>query len=513
MIFGTAGHIDHGKTALIKALTGVDTDRLPEERERGISIALGYAQLELPSGRRVSVVDVPGHERFVRTMVAGATGIDLYLMTVAADDGVMPQTREHAAVLAALGVDRGVVAVTKADVADPARAAAEAAELLPGAERVAVSARTGAGLDDLRAALDRAVAGARPREAADAGAARLYVDRVFTIRGAGTVVTGTLWSGRLARGDHVRILPAGVDARVRGVQVHDAAVDAAGAGQRVALNLAGLDRDAITAGDVVVAGDVGVAGRGVAGRGVAGRGVDLAATHRLDVALTWAAPELRPDHGARVAVHHGTRAVPARLAELGGRYAQLRLEQPLVPLAGDRVVIRALAPPDTLGGGVVLDATPPRHGPSRDLLARLARLERGEPEPEPEPPAEPPPPAIASTPPLDEAAREAEARLRAAGHEPPPDAEVGDPATLAALRDHGRAIRLGRGRHIHSDSLAEVRERVVALAERDGEITLAALRDDLGTSRQYAQALLEALDSARVTLRVGDKRRLRRRAP
>src|SRR3954470_24764808 len=156
LTLGTAGHIDHGKTALVRALTGVDTDRLPEERERGISIALGYAPLTLPSGRRLSLVDVTGHERFVRTMVAGATGIDLYLMTVAADDGVMPQTREHATVLAALGVEVGVVAITKGDLADPARAVAEAGELLPGAEAVAVSSTTAAGLDDLRAALDRA---------------------------------------------------------------------------------------------------------------------------------------------------------------------------------------------------------------------------------------------------------------------------------------------------------------------------------------------------------------------
>src|SRR4051794_12084017 len=157
LTLGTAGHIDHGKTALVRALTGVDTDRLPEEHERGISIALGYAPLTLPSGRRLSVVDVPGHERFVRTMVAGATGIDLYLMTVAADDGVMPQTHEHATVLAALGVEVGVVAITKSDLADPARASDEAAALLPGAEIVAVSATTGAGLDDLRAGLERAV--------------------------------------------------------------------------------------------------------------------------------------------------------------------------------------------------------------------------------------------------------------------------------------------------------------------------------------------------------------------
>src|SRR5215218_7126930 len=191
LTLGTAGHIDHGKTALVRALTGVDTDRLPEERARGISIELGYAPLVLPSGRRLSVVDVPGHERFVRTMVAGATGIDLFLMVVAADDGVMPQTREHAAVLAALGVSVGVVAVTKSDVADPARAAQEAAALLPGAEIVAVSAKTGVGLDELRAALTRAAARASGR--AGAGPLRLHVDRAFSVRGAGTVVTGTLW--------------------------------------------------------------------------------------------------------------------------------------------------------------------------------------------------------------------------------------------------------------------------------------------------------------------------------
>src|SRR3954466_4899735 len=195
LTLGTAGHIDHGKTVLVRALTGVDTDRLPEEQERGISIELGYAPLELPSGRRLSVVDVPGHERFVRTMVAGATGIDLFLMVVAADDGVMPQTREHAAVLRALAVARGVVAVTKADVADPARAAAEAAGLLPGAEIVPVAAREGRGAEALRAALERAAAtvdATAARGDRRAGPLRLHVDRSFTIRGAGTVVTGTL---------------------------------------------------------------------------------------------------------------------------------------------------------------------------------------------------------------------------------------------------------------------------------------------------------------------------------
>jgi selenocysteine-specific elongation factor len=492
---GTAGHIDHGKTALVRALTGVDTDRLPEEKRRGISIALGYAPLDLPSGRRLSVVDVPGHERFVRTMVAGATGIDLYLMVVAADDGVMPQTREHASVLAALGVETGAIAVTKSDVADPELALEEARELLPGAEAVAVSARTGAGLDELRAALDRAAARAVPRADED-GVMRLHVDRVFTIRGAGTVVTGTLWSGVAARGGEVTILPSGRRARVRGVEVHDRHVERAEAGQRVALNLAGLARDEVERGDVVVS------------------GAPLpSATYRIDAALTWSAPELRPDHGARIGVHHGTREAPARLAELGGRYAQLRLEQPLVALRGDRLVIRSLSPPDTLGGGVVLDASPRRHGPSRDLLARLARIERGEPDPIAAAPAEPPSAATrADPPPLDAAALAAEERLRAAGHEPPPDAELGASAeSLAALRAHGRALRLGRGMHIHADAFAHVRARVEARIERDGEITLAGLRDELGTSRRYAQALLEALDAARVTLRVGDARVLRDR--
>jgi selenocysteine-specific elongation factor len=487
LTLGTAGHIDHGKTVLVRALTGVDTDRLPEEQERGISIELGYAPLALPSGRRLSVVDVPGHERFVRTMVAGATGIDLFLMVVAADDGVMPQTREHAGVLRALGIATGVVAITKSDLADPARAAAEAAELLPGAEVVAVAAPAGEGIEALRAALERAAASVGESERS--GPLRLHVDRSFTIRGAGTVVTGTLWSGSAAPGDEVLILPAGTPARVRSVQVHDEPRERAEAGQRVALNLAGVARDEVARGDVIVA------------------GTGLAATYRVDVALQWATPDHRPDGGTRVAVHHGTRETAARLAELGGRYFQLRLEHPLVPARGDRLVIRSLAPPDTLGGGVVLDPDPPRHGPSRDLLARLARLEKGEPEPEP-PPA--PPPPAPELPPLTPAALAVEDRLRAAGHEPPLDSELA-PGELAALRAHGRITRLGRDMHVHRDALADVAQRVTALIERDGPLTLAGLRDELQTSRRYAQALLEALDAERVTLRVGDERVLRRK--
>ena len=487
---GTAGHIDHGKTALIRALTGTDTDRLPEEQRRGISIELGYAALDLPGGRRLSVVDVPGHERFVRTMVAGATGIDLFLMVVAADDGVMPQTREHAAVLASLGVTAGVVAITKTDLADPARAAAEAAELLPGVPAVPVSARTGEGVEAVRAAL----AAAPVARAVDAGGElRLHVDRVFSVRGAGTVVTGTLWSGVARRGMEVRVLPGGRRARVRGVQVHDDAVEEAAAGQRVALNLAGVARDEIERGDVVVT------------------GAGAAATYRLDVALAWRTPDARPDGGARVGVHHGTRESAARLAELGGRYFQLRLEEPLVALAGDRVVIRSLAPPDTLGGGVVLDAAPRRHGPSRDLLARLARAERGEAEPAaaPEPqvaPAAPPAPALSP------AALEAEAVLRAAGLAPPLDADLpATPDDLAALRAAGRAVRLGRTMHAHPEALEHAEQALRALFAEHERVTLAQYRDALGLSRKYAQALLEHFDAERVTLRVGDERALRRR--
>src|SRR3954447_25604202 len=307
LTLGTAGHIDHGKTALVRALTGVDTDRLPEERARGISIALGYALLPLPSGRRLSVVDVPGHERFVRTMVAGASGIDLYLMVIAADDGVMPQTREHAAVLRGLGVARGVVAVTKADLADPSRALGEARELLGDVPAVVVSSRTGLGLDELRGALAAVADGVASRAATD-GPARLHVDRVFSIRGAGTVVTGTLWAGTIGRNDRLVLLPARREVRVRGVQVHDVPAERALAGQRVAVNLVGVDVRDVERGDVLASGEA-----------------DLRASYVVDVAL-----DERLDEVTRVQVHHGTREAPARAAPLGGRFHQLRLERPLV---------------------------------------------------------------------------------------------------------------------------------------------------------------------------------------
>ncbi len=344
---GTAGHIDHGKTWLVRALTGKDTDRLPEERARGISIDLGYAPLELPDGRRLSLVDVPGHERFVRTMIAGASGIDLFLLVIDAQEGARPQTHEHLAVLRLLGVERGVVAVTKADAVDAETlelAVAEAHEVVPGAEVVAVSAKTGAGLDELRAALARVDVVERSAERA----ARLYVDRVFTLQGIGTVATGTLWSGSIGAGDLVQVEPDGRVARVRSVQVHDAPVERAEAGQRVAVNLPDLDRRRLARGDVLV------------------EPGHYPVSFRLDVRLQ----ELT-ETPAAVTVHVGTKAVPARLARKG-EYAQLRLAEPVVAARGDRVVLRTNT---TVAGGTVLDPAPPRHLDSE----RLAVLERGDP--------------------------------------------------------------------------------------------------------------------------------------
>ncbi len=507
LTLGTAGHIDHGKTALIAALTGRDTDRLPQERARGISIELGYAPLTLASGRRLSVVDVPGHERFVRTMVAGATGIDLYLMVVAADDGIMPQTREHAAVLRALGVDVGVVAVTKSDLADPAAARDQAAALLPGAECVALSARTGAGLDELRDALECAADGLASR-ADDNSPTRLHIDRVFSIAGAGTVITGTLWSGTVARGDEVRVLGGGdarpLRARVRAVHIHDEPVARAQAGQRVALNVVGPKRGELARGDVVVA-----------------DGAPAAVSYRLDAALEWADAGREPAGGERVQVHHGTRESPARLAWLGGRYWQVRLEHPLVAWVGDRVVLRRIAAPDTLGGGIVLDPAAARHGPSRALTARLTRLERGEPAQEAPAAASAPTPALATRaepalpaePSFSPSALALETRLRNAGLEPPSDADLAaDPADLAALRAGGRIVRVSRTLHFHVDALSAARERILALAAANaGAVTLADLRDELRTSRKFAQALLEHFDAARLTRREGDAHVLRRR--
>jgi selenocysteine-specific elongation factor len=503
LVLGTAGHIDHGKTALIGALTGKNTDRLPEERDRGISIELGYAPLTLAGGRRVSIVDVPGHERFVRTMVAGASGIDMFLLCVAADDGVMPQTREHLAVLRQLRVTDGVVAVTKSDVVDPTLAGAEIADLVPGGTPVvAVSAIERTGLDELLAALGQ-VAARLPGRAVASGdePARLHIDRSFTLRGIGTVVTGTLWSGAVAAGDTVAILPRGLTARVRSVQVHDVGVDRAEAGQRVALNLVGVGWRDVARGDVVA-------------------GAELAPTYLIDARVDWDEGQPPAEGSVRLHVHHGTRDAPARVVSLGDGFWQLRLEAPLIPAVGDRFVLRQVAPPDTIGGGEVVDAAPRKHGGGRaDVLARL----RGDAEPavEAEPGTADGRRQMAEAPALDDAALALGALLRADGPSPRTDAELASEVGLSerealvrlrALESAGQAVRVGRNLHFHPEPLAGLEARVVAICERDGQATIAGVRDELGTSRKYAQALLEHMDRAKVTRRAGDAHVLRGRS-
>ena len=360
LVLGTAGHIDHGKTALVGALTGKDTDRLPEEQARGISIELGYAPLELPGGQQLSVVDVPGHERFVRTMVAGATGIDLFLLVIDAREGAKQQTREHLAIVRLLGIEHGVVAVTKSDLVDAdglAVALDLARALVPGVEAVGVSARTGAGLDTLREALARVAerAAAAVSTHAALGATRLFVDRSFTLRGIGTVVTGTLWSGSVGEGDVLRVEPRGIEVRVRSVQVHDRPVGRAEAGQRVAVALPGVERADLGRGDVLVAAGA------------------YPVSYRVDVVLD----ELQPvASGARVQVHHGTAETLGRVVRADGPggqpFAQIRVAQPLVAARGDRLVLRGET---TLGAAQVLDPAPAR----RLDPQRLALLAGGEP--------------------------------------------------------------------------------------------------------------------------------------
>jgi selenocysteine-specific elongation factor len=568
---GTAGHIDHGKTWLVRALTGKDTDRLPEEQRRGISIDLGYAPLELPDGRRLSLIDVPGHERFVRTMVAGATGIDLFLLVIDAAEGARPQTLEHIAILRLLGVEAGVVAITKADLVDEETleiAIAEAGELVPEAEVVAVSAKTGMGLDDLRAALARVADRSVVRDAG--GPVRLYVDRVFTLRGIGTVVTGTLWSGTIAEGDVLHVAPGGGEVRVRSLQVHDAPVERATAGERVALGVPGVERNDVHRGDALV---------------TAGA---FPVSYRLDVELE----ELVPiDGGARVSVHHGTSRIPARVARVGTQTAQLRLEAPVVAARGDRVVLRGET---TLGGATVLDPAPPRrldkgrlellergdpasimsatvHAPvsveslrARGLLApreleeglaavvqadgwafsqmwleetRESVVERLRARADTEPlepglaiaellPPEPWAPAVLPLLPVERrggtaylpgvaaslgaratAAEELIGALDGAGLAA---VKADDPELARYLEGEGGLVRLGDGFVVSAAAHARARELVVAECNAAGEIALARFRDLAGVGRRDAQLLLERLDQDGITRRLGDRRVLRR---
>ncbi|MEJ5359324.1 MAG: selenocysteine-specific translation elongation factor [Desulfobacterales bacterium] len=358
IILGTAGHIDHGKTSLVKALTGIDTDRLKEEKERGITIELGFAHLKLPGGRRIGVVDVPGHEKFVKHMVAGATGIDLVALVIAADEGVMPQTREHMEICTLLGVRHGLIALTKIDLVDE-----EMLELarddvrsfvrgtfLEEAPLIPVSAATGQGIPEFVAALERLAA--RVPERPPSSLFRLPVDRVFTMKGFGTVITGTLVSGRVQVGDPVMIYPQGISSRVRGLQVHNEPVPAAEAGQRTAVNFQGLEKEAIERGCVLASPGA------------------LKPSYMVDVAFHYLASAAKPlKNRTRVRFHTGTSEILGNLILLEAdeiapgetAVAQLRLDEPVAVVKGDHYVVRSYSPVRTIGGGTVLHPIPPKH--------------------------------------------------------------------------------------------------------------------------------------------------------
>ncbi len=377
LIIGTAGHIDHGKTTLVKALTGIDTDRLKEEKERGISIELGFAFLRLPDGVQAGIVDVPGHERFVKTMLAGVGGIDLVILVIAADEGVMPQTREHLHICALLQVKRGLVALTKSDLVEVEWLEMVRADIvetlkgtfLDGCPVVPCSATTGQGLPELLQAIQDQAAAAEPKRTE--GTVRLPVDRVFTIKGFGTVITGTLWSGTLAVGDEVAILPADLRSRVRRLQVHGQTVERAVAGQRTAVNLPGLEVSQIQRGDVLCLPGT------------------LRASEAFDATLSLLPDAPRPlVNRARIRFHLGTSERLARVVLLdreelqpGERaYVHLRLETPSAALPADRYVIRSYSPAVTIGGGSILDPNPPRERrPRAKMIEHLRILEQGSP--------------------------------------------------------------------------------------------------------------------------------------
>jgi selenocysteine-specific elongation factor len=617
---GTAGHVDHGKSALVRALTGIDPDRLREEKERGLTIDLGFAWFTLPGGEEVSIVDVPGHERFIKNMLAGVGGIDLALLVIAADEGVMPQTREHLAIIDLLGIEHGVVAVTKADLVEPdfldlVKAEAEeviAGASIEGAPVVACSAVTRDGLDELKATLERELSKAAPR--LDSGRPRLPIDRAFTMTGFGTVVTGTLIDGSLRLGKEVEVVPGGLKSRVRGLQTHGRKVEEAAPGRRTAVNLAGLAVDQLERGMVVTSPGW------------------LKPVTSVDVRLRAVRYTGRPvRHNLAVTFHSGPSEVEGRLLLLDSDqlrpgeegWAQVRLSAPVAVVKDDRFVIRD--PNDTLGGGRIVDIDVKRHRRHHaPTIAALESLARGSPEDlvvialrrlEPADAQQvmgesglPPEtarealetlissgdvvalpgagltgvPLLYSTegllvmtgrlreilggyhltwplrPGMAKAelmsrlrlthrafdqllaywesagiAKEIGATIALAEHEPrlapeqesrarayvealrsspfsPPAEATLDEDMLAYLEDRREIVRVGEGVAFAAEAYAEMVDRVSAHIRGKGSVTLAEVRDMLGTSRKYAQALLEHMDTERVTRRVGDARVLLR---
>jgi selenocysteine-specific elongation factor len=449
VVVGTAGHIDHGKTSLVKALTGIDTDRLPEEKARGITIDLGFAFLEEPGELTIEIVDVPGHERFVRNMLAGIGGIDLALLVVAADEGVMPQTREHLAICSLLHIRAGLVALSKVDMVESDWLELVTEDIgrlvggtfLESAPVLAVSAKTGQGLPELRAAL-RTLAAAVPERATDQ-LPRLPIDRVFTIKGFGTVVTGTLTAGQLQVDDRVEVFPKGAQAKIRGLQVHGRTVERAVAGQRTAVNLQSLERAAIDRGDVL---------------GLAG---SLVTSGLVDGSLELLDDAPRPLRSRdRVRFHTGTAEVMARVllldrAELApgeSAQARIRLEAPVVAMPRDRFVVRSYSPIVTIGGGTLLDIDPPRvRRKAPALVAHLDLLASGSDE------------AV-----VEEHVRQAGARgARTASL----SGRVGlGPARLRAVLEgllgEARLVMVDRDWYLHAEAVARLRALAIGVLEQ-----------------------------------------------
>ena len=619
-VIGTAGHVDHGKSVLVEALTGIDPDRLREEKERGMTIDLGFAWLTLPSGREVSIVDVPGHERFIKNMLAGVGGIDLALLVIAADEGVMPQTREHLAILDLLAVRSGILVVTKRDLVEDDFLELVSAEVLEtvagttlaGSPLVAVSALTGEGLEELRRVLDERLEETPPKR--DIGRPRLPVDRSFTIAGFGTVVTGTLIDGSLEVGQEVAVLPGETAARIRGLQNHKQQIERALPGRRTAVNLASVAKEEVRRGQVLA---------------LPG---SLTPAAVIDVRLR-ALPSLRRPlrHDAELTLHVGSAETPARTLLLENEklppgeegWAQLRLADPVVVVKGDRFVLRT--PNDTVAGGEIVDVRTYRHrrfhaptlrtlealgegSPEEALLAALGRVEpatlaalapvdasldvtrsaltslietgravalgedaandttalmtaegfaalgeraravageyheanplrRGMPKEELRSRLRLDERVFAGalvrwcaagllretgvvvaladhtpalTPDQQAAADEYLAALAASPYAPPTDRQIA-PDLLAYLEDEAKVVAVSGEVVFAAEPYGEMVERVHEHLREHGTITLAQVRDMFGTSRRYAQALLEHLDARRVTRRTGDERVLRER--
>jgi len=619
---GTAGHVDHGKSTLVQALTGIDPDRLREEKERGLTIDLGFAWFTLPGGQEVSIVDVPGHERFIKNMLSGVGGIDLALLVIAADEGVMPQTREHLAIIDLLGIHHGVVALTKADLVETdflQLAAAEVEEVLQGttlegAPIIPCSGVTRAGLDDLRAALESMLADTPGR--ADTGRARLPIDRVFTMPGFGTIVTGTLIDGSLVTGQEVEVVPSGLRSRIRGLQSHGRKAETAPPGRRTAVNLPGLAVDQMRRGLVVAAPGW------------------LRPTSNVDVQLRAVRHLPRPiRHNLELTFHTGSSETEGRLLLLDAdelkpgetAWAQVRLSEPVAVLKGDHFIVRD--PNDTLGGGKIIDTHVRRHRrfhrptlavlqlladgtPEEALLTAVAAAEPGELAAAARKAGLEDATALAAARslaaegrllPLDGVAlaggslvcstagfesltgsaqdilsayhvqsplrrgmpreelrsrlklpsrsfdpvvslwatnglvREHSGTLALPDHEPAPDAKQSartqaylsdlkanpfapapadslDDGLLAYLEDSGEIVRMSDGVAFAMEAYKEMTEGIVAHLRERGTITLAEVRDMFGTSRKFAQALLEHLDGEHITRRTGDTRVLQKRA-